>query len=43
MKLSRNTTYLLYAAFLMAPATALAQNCHEVKLASDKIKVSNVQ
>lgn len=27
----------------MAPATALAQNCHEVKLASDKIKVSNVQ
>ena len=43
MKLSRNTTYLLYAAFLMAPATALAQNCQEVKLASDKIKVSNVQ
>ena len=42
MKLSRNTT-LLYAAFLMAPATALAQNCQEVKLASDKIKVSNVQ
>lgn len=27
----------------MAPATALAQNCQEVKLASDKIKVSNVQ
>lgn len=43
MKLSRNTTYLLYAAFLMAPATALAQNCQEVKLAADKIKVSNVQ
>lgn len=43
MKFSRNTTYLLYAAFLMAPATALAQNCQEVKLASDKIKVSNVQ
>ena len=43
MKLSRNTTYLLYAAFLMTPATALAQNCQEVKLASDKIKVSNVQ
>lgn len=43
MKLSRNTTYLLYAAFLMAPATALAQNCQKVKLASDKIKVSNVQ
>ena len=43
MKLSRNTTYLLYAAFLMAPAIALAQNCQEVKLASDKIKVSNVQ
>lgn len=43
MKLSRNTTYLLYATFLMAPATALAQNCQEVKLASDKIKVSNVQ
>lgn len=43
MKLSRNTTYLLYAAFLMTPASALAQNCQEVKLASDKIKVSNVQ
>lgn len=43
MKLSRNTTYLLYAALLMAPATALAQNCQEVKLAADKIKVSNVQ
>lgn len=27
----------------MAPTTALAQNCQEVKLASDKIKVSNVQ
>lgn len=27
----------------MAPATALAQNCQDVKLAADKIKVSNVQ
>lgn len=27
----------------MTPASALAQNCQEVKLASDKIKVSNVQ
>ena len=43
MKLSRNTTYLLYAALLMAPATVMAQNCHEVKLAANKIQVSNVQ
>lgn len=43
MKLSRNTTYLLYAALLMAPATVMAQNCHEVKLADNKIQVSNVQ
>ena len=43
MKLSRNTTYLLYAALLMTPATVMAQNCHEVKLAANKIQVSNVQ
>ena len=27
----------------MAPATVMAQNCHEVKLAANKIQVSNVQ
>ena len=43
MKLSSNTTYLLYAALLMAPATVMAQNCHEIKLAANKIQVSNVQ
>lgn len=43
MKLSRNTTYLLYAALLMAPATVMAQDCHDVKLAANKIQVSNVQ
>lgn len=43
MKFSRNTTYLLYAALLMAPATVMAQDCHDVKLAANKIQVSNVQ
>ena len=43
MKLSRNTTYLLYAALLMSPATVMAQDCHDVKLAANKIQVSNVQ
>ncbi len=41
MKDFQNYT-LLYMA-LLAPATALAQDCQEVKLASNKIQVSNVQ
>ena len=39
MKLSRNTTYLLYAALLMAPATVMAQNCHEAKLAAEETSI----
>ena len=27
----------------MAPATVMAQDCHDVKLAANKIQVSNVQ